>query len=295
MRALVIGARGFLGTHVVTALQAAGTAVLRPDPPVDVARDGELELDQMLRRARPDVVVNAAGRTTGGQDELAIANSLLVSRLIDACCRTGVPRLVHLGSAAEYGAGGSGVPVSEDMPARPATPYGRTKLAGTDAVLRASRDGAIDGVVLRVFNPVGRGQPASTLLGRVLDQVRSVGASGTVVVGPLDASRDFVGAACVGSAVAAAVTAPGAAGRVVNIGSGRALVARDVVAELLRIAGHHGALVERGLGSRTSHGVDWQQADVALAATLLRWRPRGDLTPALTDAVAGISGSAAAS
>ena len=65
-------------------------------------------------------------------------------------------RLVHLGSAAEYGRGPGRAPVREDEPARPVGPYGVTKLAGTRLV-ELARTAGLPAVVLRVFNPVGPG------------------------------------------------------------------------------------------------------------------------------------------
>ncbi|MDG4866385.1 NAD-dependent epimerase/dehydratase family protein, partial [Streptomyces sp. T-3] len=95
-------------------------------------------------------------------------------------------RLVHLGSAAEYGPTRPHTPVTEETATRPQGPYGATKLAGTTAVTTSG----LDAVVLRVFNPVGPGAPASSLPGRLAAELLRAGPAGEVRVGDLSAYRD---------------------------------------------------------------------------------------------------------
>ena len=97
------------------------------------------------------------GATTGGPDVLAAANITGTYALVRAMLLAGTPaRLVHLGSAAEYGARRAGRdPSAESAPPGRARRTGSTKLAGTRLV-ELGRAAGLDAVVLRVFNPVGR-------------------------------------------------------------------------------------------------------------------------------------------
>ena len=292
-RVLVLGGHGFLGRHVVAALDRSGYVVeVGPDrPDLDLAAAPVTRVAAMLRASRPGVVVTAAGLTTGSPTELLGHNAGVMECLVRACALA-VPgvRLVHLGSAAEYGPTPWGHDVGESDPPAPAGPYGQAKLAATRILLEASDRGDVDGLVLRVFNPVGAGQPPSTLLGAIVRQLASAGPDADVVVGSLDAWRDFVPAVDIGTAVARAAGIRAVPERIVNLAEGRARQVRDVVNLLRDQAGHRGRLVERtghedAGDSARSAAVTWQRADVTLAARLLDWRVRCPLEVAVADAL----------
>ena len=190
-------------------------------------------------------------------------------------------RLVHLGSAAEYGPCPPGVAVSERCAPRPAGPYGATKLAGTQLVDLAITAG-LDAVVLRVFNPVGPGAPAGSLPGGLAAQLRRAQRDGgDIHLGPLHAVRDFVDVRDAADAVIAAATVPALPHRVLNIGSGRAVPAGVLVDQLLAISGWKGTVLEDAAGSPRGPDVLWQEADITCAVEDLGWKPGRDLAASL--------------
>jgi NDP-hexose 4-ketoreductase len=236
MRLLIIGAGGFLGAHIRRRALAAGLDVVTagrsplPGSPrhrlADLAADGPAAIAAMLTGVAADAVVNCAGAICGPPAALAVANIDGTYALVTAMLRATSARLVHLGSAAEYGATEPGVPVTEQAAARPAGMYGVTKLAGTRLVGTAAAAG-LGAVVLRVFNPVGPGAPAASLPGRLVAELRRALGHGTDVrLGPLDTVRDFVDARDVADAVLAAVTAGALPHPVLNVGSGLAVPVR---------------------------------------------------------------------
>jgi nucleoside-diphosphate-sugar epimerase len=293
---LLLGARGFLGSEVARALRASdGVELVEADLPgvggggsagatgtrfVPVDLLGHpVDLAASLAGIRPDAIVNCAGRTAGDEAELRAANVVAVERLLVAIRATGLgPRLVHIGSAAEYGAGETGRPVAEDAATKPLGPYGATKLAGTRLVAEARRRGLVDAVVLRVFNAVGPGMPADSLPGAALRRLAAALSSGSerVEMGPLDAVRDFVDTRDVSSAVAAACRAP-APPPILNVGTGRPSTARELVEAIARRMGFDGSIEESSPGSRRSGYVAWMVADVAAATRHLDWRASHDL------------------
>ncbi|MEV0277927.1 NAD(P)-dependent oxidoreductase [Streptomyces sp. NPDC050610] len=291
MRILVLGAGGFLGGHTIRELRAlpgarvtggGRTPARTPGNGLTVdlaAADGPGFADA-LRTLAPDTVVNCAGATGGSPVHLTGTNARGPAFLCEAL-QTAAPeaRLIHLGSAAEYGAPDGPRPSAESDPARPLGLYGATKLAGTLAVAESP----LDAVVLRVFNPVGPYAPGSTLPGRLAAELRRAGPDGPVAVGDLSACRDFVDARDVARAVALAVTATGPLPRVINVGSGTARPARALAEGLARAAGHRGGIDEGGQGSRRSAAVPWQQADISTARTALGWTPRHTLDDSLAD------------
>ena len=294
MRLLILGASGFLGGHVWRRATAAGAEVVTagraglPGSPahyrLDLATDDPAGIAEIIASVAPDAIANCAGLTVGGVDVLAAANITGPYTLVRAMLLAGTrARLVHLGSAAEYGGAEPGAPIDETAPPRPGAPYGAAKLAGTRLV-ELGRAAGLDAVVLRVFNPVGAGAPETGLPGRVAAQLRQALPGGNEVrLGPLDAVRDFVDARDVAAAVLAAAGAPAPPSAVLNIGSGTGVPARALVKELIAVTGYAGPVHEDSAGSARSGDLDWQQADIGLARLDLDWRPRHDLASSLDD------------
>jgi NDP-hexose 4-ketoreductase len=312
MRILVIGASSFIGRHIQTVAAAAGHTVLtagRSDGwslRLDLAADSAAHVGSLIADAAPDVVVNCAGATAGGADVLAAANITAVHTLVTALLAIAggeapagtagqpaagarrAPRLVHIGSAAEYGAIAAdaiGVPVAEDAVPRPAGLYGVTKLGGTRLV-QLARTAGLDAVVLRLFNVVGAGATADTLPGAAAAQLRQLGEharGGSLKLGPLGAVRDFVDARDAADAVLAAVVAPALPHAVVNVGSGVGVQARDLIRQLIAVAGLDVTVHEDAAGSARTAGLSWQQADITRAEADLDWRPRRDLAETVRD------------
>lgn len=291
-RALVLGVSGFIGRHVNDALEVADDEVIpvgigrssgpRPWRAVDLAT---ADLDTLLGDAAADVVINCAGRTHGTQHELIAANLTLVARLLEALARRPA-RLVHIGSSAEYGPAKNGHATREDDPVRPAGPYGVTKLGATELV----RSSGIDATVLRVFNPVGAGMAPDSMPGRAAAAIAEALAGGadTISMGDLSASRDFIDVRDVAAALVAASRVHNLP-PVINLGSGRATLARELVAELAGVAGFMGLVLEKAAGSSRSEAVDYQCADIGLARRHLAWEPMRSLRDAVTELWSGVS------
>jgi NDP-hexose 4-ketoreductase len=296
-RVLLLGASGFLGRAVGEVLEgdAQVGAVVRvtsrtPDGADaagwvrhDLFASSPESLVGLLHATRPDVVVNCVGRLVGTEEALVAANVLLPARLVDAMSAAAPGgRLVTIGSAAEYGVVPRGVPVGEDAPTDPVGTYGVTKLAATQLVRLAVRSGRLEGVVLRVFNPIGPRVPTENLLGRAADCLRTALETGqdSVRFGPLGAYRDFVDVRDVASAVRAVALAPAVSEPVLNVGSGVAIRSRDVVGRLAQLAGYTGRLEESQTAPSRSAAVDWIAADTTRLRTL-GWVARHDLDSSL--------------
>jgi NDP-hexose 4-ketoreductase len=307
MRVLLLGADGFIGRRVaerllvepdlqVTVLGRRDSADIR----FDLTAGSPGALARFLDAVAPQAVINCAGATYGSSRGLIRSNTLAVATVCEAIRRSREPaRLVHVGSAAEYGPMPAGVPVPESAEPRPAGPYGVSKLAGTELVLASGLDAA----VLRVFDVVGPGSPAASLFGRLAEGLRRAleQEENQVRMPDLSGYRDFVDVRDVARAIQSAAVS--AATGVINIGSGHAVRARDAAQLLVRASGFEGSIsedaraaalpVQPGTGHEhpphypphrpSGEPVQWRQADVRTARDRLGWRTQVPLEESLGD------------
>lgn len=278
-RVLLFGSAGYLGGHVRRALAGdarISTLTCTDIEQYDLVAGGMADLVDLVRDAAPDAVVMCAGALGGTGYELVLANTAATAKLIDAVAAAAPgARLVRLGSAAEYGPVPHGHRTTEDDPTAPVGAYGVSHLAATTLLRLAGEEGRVDGVALRVFNPIGPGGKGGNLLARasqLIAEALETGA-GHITMGPLGAYRDFVDVRDVASAVLAAVVTPRLRHRIFNVGSGQAVASRYVVELLAQAADFHGEIREAGGGSQRSAAVDWACADITRAAADLGWTP----------------------
>ncbi|WP_017623794.1 NAD-dependent epimerase/dehydratase family protein [Nocardiopsis chromatogenes] len=296
----VLGATGWVGRHVVAACAARGAPVLAVARgpaghmrghrfrAMDLAAAGPGELGALLREADARVVVNAVDAANArdgwdrSEEELRAANVGAVRTLLEAAAdQPRPPRIVHLGTLHEYGPAAPGTAVDETAPPRPGNAYARSRLAGSQEVLSATRSGRADAVVLRLANVCGPHPSPASFPGLLLRLFREAAAGGRPVLRVADARRDFVDVRDVAEAVLRAAEVPEASGRAVNIGSGTAVPIAEAVALMAAAAGLPRGAVAEEPAPVAGLGGDWSLADVRLAATLLDWRPRTPLEESL--------------
>jgi dTDP-4-dehydrorhamnose reductase len=136
-RWLVTGAAGMLGTDLVAALTARGESVTGMDRASLDVTDGAA-VTEAIARCRPDLVVNCAAWTAVDDAEAAEEQALAVNaggaaNLAAACAGAGA-RLIQVSTDYVF-PGDAGRPYAEAGIPGPRTAYGRTKLAGEQAVL----------------------------------------------------------------------------------------------------------------------------------------------------------------
>jgi nucleoside-diphosphate-sugar epimerase len=308
-RLLLLGAGGFLGRSIAHHIAASGDAELILHSRTDEGRAGfddgveSRSLDllasepgaiaKMIEEVAPDAVINCTGSTGGDLDHMTTANVVVVLRLIAELEKCKSVHLVHLGSAAEYGIQQHNTPVSEAMSATPQSAYGQTKLKATDHLMRAAHAERISVTILRVFNPVGRYSPATTLPGSAARRMNIAMRSGAPAIdlGALDSWRDYVDTRDIARAVlAAAITSPWSS-EVLNVGRGEALQSAHLVKTLAEIAGYTGEIVESDARSLRSASVDWLCADLAAIKNTLGWAAEYSIEEALGELWGGISAS----
>jgi GDP-4-dehydro-6-deoxy-D-mannose reductase len=247
-RALVTGAEGFIGRHLVRELERHGTRVTglarRPGSGSPHIAMGDApwraeHLAEIVRGAEPDVVFHLAGCVTGTAAELETLNGGLACSVMEALSLARVqPIFVCCGSATEYGSAiVSGVATPETAACAPLSMYGASKLAQTRSALAFGEATGTRMLVARIFNPIGCGMPPHLALSDFAHQIAALPPSGGVLrTGTLDVARDFIDVELVARALRL-LTQHRDANGVVNICSGRATSLAHLVDSLISVSG----------------------------------------------------------
>jgi nucleoside-diphosphate-sugar epimerase len=286
---MVTGSAGFVGSHLYEALRERGHDVVGLDSFTDyydVALKEENARGQQLLRldlardpldlAGFDGVFHLAGqpgvRSFGDVFETYLDRNVLASqRLFEAAAHDGV-RVVLASSSSVYGEA-EAYPTAEDVPPRPVSPYGITKLACEHLARATSHSFGLDVVVLRYFNVYGprqRPDMAFTRVATCLAEGRPFDLFGDGLQ-----SRSFT---YVHDVVGATVVAMESGRGTYNVGGGEEATMRATIALLEEIAG-------RTLDVREHPAVPGDQrrtkADTALIGRELGWAPRTPLRDGL--------------
>jgi dihydroflavonol-4-reductase len=168
MRVYVTGASGFVGGHVVAALEAHGADV-RGDFVELHDRSG---LDRVLHGCDAVVHVAALYSYSAAPNLLEAVNVEGTRRLLDAAARAGVRRIVHTSTAGTCGPVAGRAATEDDSPPswELVVPYKRTKIKAERLVLAAARAG-LDAVVVNPTTPVGVGDRRPTPTGAMISAV----------------------------------------------------------------------------------------------------------------------------
>ncbi|MGH9341467.1 MAG: GDP-mannose 4,6-dehydratase, partial [Acidobacteriota bacterium] len=135
--------------------------------------------------------------------------------LVTACLREGVPRLVHTSTSEVYGTPKS-VPIYEQHPLQPQSPYAASKVAADVAVLSYVRSFNLPAAIIRPFNTFGPRQSARAIVPTIISQLAT---SGRVRLGNLKPTRDFVYVADTVNGFLRAGLADGIEGEIIQLSS----------------------------------------------------------------------------
>ena len=249
VRVAVLGASGFIGRWVARELSDAGAQTYQVVRNRAGIQGEVIEADlldtaaliNLYRRIRPSITFNLAGYGVDiSERDEALAyriNAELPRAICEAASAVRDPswrgqHVIHTGSAAEYGqAGGT---LREDDPALPTSLYGKSKLAGTQALTESCRTLGLPAITARLFTVYGPGEHAGRLLPSLIETSRTDR--------PLDLTeglprRDFTYVEDVADGLLRLGLIEGGIEPVVNLATGRLTEVREFVKTAAGILG----------------------------------------------------------
>jgi len=302
---LVTGGAGFIGSHLIDGLVAAGHSVrvfddLSTGLASNLAQHGtKIELIRGTLTDPAAVEIAAQGiEVIFHLGALAsVARSVeapLVSHaacatgtlhVLDAARKAGVKRVVYAASSSAYGGESSANAQSTDLLPVAKSPYAAAKLAGEFYMQAFAATYGLETVRLRFFNIFGPRQRADSPYSGVIAlfiAALSKGVAPTIQGDGLQ-SRDFTYVANAVQCLMKAATAPGVSGNVYNVGTGTSTTVVELVNALNRVMG---TKLDPTFGSARVGDVRYSLADISRTKADLGYEPGEDFESGLAKTVA---------
>lgn len=302
VRVLVTGGCGFIGSYLARRLLELGFEVVVFDnfsrsscvvvEGASVVK-GDLRFAPAVERALDgvDVVYHLAALTDVRE---SVRRPRLYHRvnvdgtlnLLEGCRRAGVKRVIYVSSCAVYGEPVR-LPIGEDHPTNPLSPYAASKLAAEAYCRSYAFCYGFDVTVFRLFNVYGPRQSddyagvISTFVKRVCE------GKPPIIYGSGEQSRDFIYVGDVVECLAKAIDLSGF--DVFNLGSGRAVTVNELAELVLRLSGRSDLKPVHVEGRRGE--IFASVADVSKVERVLGFRARKPLEEGIRELIEAYSGS----
>lgn len=300
-RVLITGASGFIGRHLARTLHDAGADVhqlVRADAPTLHAAGTMIVADlslpgagaDVVQRVAPEVVFDLAGYGVDhGERDDALAWRLnaewpaeLASAVEEQERGWRGQRIVHAGSALEYGTASGDL--GESTTIHPTTTYGRSKAAGTDALLAGAAARGVRAAVARLFTVYGSGEHPERLLPTLR---RASGGDGVIPLTAGTQRRDFTWVGDVVEGVLRLGAVEGGSAGIVNLATGRLATVREFVE---RAAAELGIARDRlAFGALPTRAEEMAHDDVNVSRlrALTGWVPHTTIEAGIRRSIAG--------
>lgn len=300
---LVTGGAGFIGSHLVDRL-----AVERPNRLVVVDNfsigkrrnlvnaksafprlrvyshnAGEMSfMRELMKKERIDIVFNLAVLPLPmslTEPRVVHENNVRMTQVVCELLRLGsYESLIHFSSSEVYGTAET-VPMSEEHPLRPTTPYGASKVACDHLVQSYVLTFGIEARILRPFNNYGPRQNEGTYAGVIpLTIKRILSGQPPVIYGDGFQTRDYTYVTDTAEAALLVSTSPAASRGVFNVASGVEVQIKQLVTTIAEITGWRG---EIQYGPPRVADVRRHCGDSSRLRTLLGFSPKVDLVRGL--------------
>lgn len=310
MKALIIGAGGFVGGYLISELCGRGWEVCATKLPCEkITIFGEMTaeydtadldildenaLTSLISAVKPDHIFHLAA-----QSSVALSwkkPALTVDINIKGCINLleavrasqASPKILFIGSGEEYGyAADRPEPVDENVAPEPANIYAVSKLTQNMIGKLYCKAYGMDITSVRAFNHIGPGQLPQFVVADFCKQAAEIkaGLSEPVIyVGNLSAKRDFTDVRDIVRAYAE-LALKGRSGETYNVGSGNAVSIQSVLDKIIDLSGAD-IRVETDKAKFRPVDVPFIEADITKLVKDTDWRPQIDMTESLRQIIA---------
>ena len=291
MRALITGGHGFVGRWLAAHLEKEGDEVIATGEEADVT-----DLDAVRRSfesIRPDAVYHLAGWASVGSSWQDPAGAFRVNangavHVLEAARRLETPpRVLVVSSAEVYGrVQPEQLPLTEDTPVSPVSPYAASKVAAEVVARQAFLGYDLPVFVARPFNHIGPGQAPGFVVSDLAKRIVEAERSGATVLemGNPAPRRDLTDVRDVVRAYRLIVD-EGAPGTTYNVCTGHDIVIGDLARRLIELSGVD---LELRTGSVELRPIDVPvlRGDATRLRTATGWTPELPLDETLRDVLA---------
>ncbi len=303
-RVLVTGAAGFIGSHLTERLVELGARTrvllrytssasrgwLEQSPSVDALEivSGDLSDRDVIARAMQDVeVVFHLAALIGIPYSYEAPSSYVrtniegTAAVLHAAHAAGVARVVHTSTSEVYGTAVR-VPMPEDHPLQPQSPYAASKASADLLAFSYHRSFGLDVATLRPFNTYGPRQSNRAIIPTIVTQALS---RSTIELGHLSPTRDFTHVLDTVEGFIRVGESKGVAGETFNVGSGREISVGDLASRIQSILGTARPVIAHPSRQRPATSEVERLCADASKIQRLGWTPRFTLDDGLRQTI----------
>lgn len=293
---LVTGGAGFIGSHLVdriiqeepSSISVVDNFFLGKEENLDQAAQARPDMEvfrldasdlaamrDLVEKQKVDVVFNLAViplPTSLEYPVWTVNTNIGIALTFCELARTRcIETLIHCSSSEAYGSAET-IPMNEDHPAHPKTPYAASKLAGDELVLSYVRTFDIDAAIVRPFNNYGPRQNPGRYAGIIPIVVRKLKRNEPIeIFGDGEQTRDYIFVKETAEGFIKTYQHQEARGQALNLATGKEITINQLVAKMLKILGkpdHPIVHVEERMGDVRRHC-----GGIGLARNLIGFSP----------------------
>lgn len=299
-KVLITGAGGFIGSHLTERLFELGAEVRAFVRYTSRSDDGFIKYFSEDLRNNIDIVygdikeLETVAKAMDGiniifnlaalvgipysyihPQEVIETNTIGTMNILMAARDAGIEKLIQTSTSEVYGTARY-VPINEEHPKQPQSPYSASKIAADAIALSFYHSFDLPVAVIRPFNTYGPRQSDRAVIPSIISQVLT---KDKLTLGNTTPTRDFTFVTDTAEGFIKVAESPKSIGKEINVGSGKEISIEDLIKKIISVVGREIVVEHDAERVRPAHSeVERLCADNTKAKNLLGWSPKISLT-----------------